>query len=1173
MRRKPAYRFVLPLLFLAAANLVGGAPTAYRVLIVPIDFPDLPGTVDPAQVETLYASQLRTFLGQVSNGDLVLETTVLSSVSRLPHPRWHYNHRAGISPDPRGLCQDLFGELELRICRNDDECNPLLGPRFKRCRFQTSFCDDRTTPCLDDTACAGIGSGICRPLTGVCSDDLTTACRSSGDCGVGAHCRMFLGPWETDDPLAAFIPSELVVGPNGLAPATAPDDNFDAILFVDAIPDDCATCTETRTTPQLCRLYGWMGGGTLAVDPPPDPDTPARRYKLGFAPLTAKADACVLETTDYGEAAHELGHAISGGRNHPAGYVSAYELMDSSYPCTPGVYTRVSNAVVGAGYPVWFPGWIPDAKVTVFTPSSGGGTELLAPVETDPSTTASPLGLKVETADGRYYIVECRKSTDPDFSCYNDGVLIMKAAPPGEWNADDPDKVLEMMVNPDLMPAEERWKSYFLEGHKWQDSDNDVQIDVGPILPDGACTVTVTYGPESQASAPDMAMLPWLSEPLNTYETIDIWVDSSCNGYADDDPADPSRLRYGRRPDGTVIGNGDDPCLEHPNRIYANVRNLGQSNANNVIVDFDITDPIGVGIRGPDGWREFGSLGSFNFPCLGSIPPGGSCEVYVEWTPTAADIAAGVAIPSGNTRFGLHTCLRNRIDPVGLETLFSNQDGVREQENISLFEMRRDPGTMDYERAESYIFLNHANNPTRTGSRYQIEIDSSLPAGWMLQIGDGRVEYDMVAGQTRAIPVSLHAPPGTPPGQTYGVALSVYASRPSDGPDPSPNGEESYRQLVSGLVLQVQTVIDTQISLTALALPADSCFPQSILVEGCLSEPVAGVQLTVDYDGPGGLVAHLATTDGSGCFQDTLGSPGPGTWSVKALWPGDPMHSSALSPTVAVPTFDPADQDCDQVPDVNDNCAGASNPQQADSDQDGRGDLCDCDPADAGVFAIPPEVTNVNFLADKQTLSWDTVTSSSGPDTFFELLTGTASLPAPVGSEPADSCVDSTIQGPSFPILDVPPPGGTSWYLVRAKNPCGTGTLGTRSDGSERVDPTCLSCDHDRCTAGVVLDPGCDTCAGEICAVDPYCCDTLWDSICIEEVQTVCGILECQESQGVCPHGLCNEGAPLVEQCDAPPALSSCVSEICAIDLWCCTTDWDQKCVDQVGSVCGNACP
>ncbi len=49
------------------------------------------------------------------------------------------------------------------------------------------------------------------------------------------------------------------------------------------------------------------------------------------------------------------------------------------------------------------------------------------------------------------------------------------------------------------------------------------------------------------------------------------------------------------------------------------------------------------------------------------------------------------------------------------------------------------------------------------------------------------------------------------------------------------------------------------------------------------------------------------------------------------------------------------------------------------------------------------------------------------------------------------------------------------------------------------------TCTHGICTAGNKLKSTCDPCAEEVCARDSYCCHTLWDNICVGEVRSICG--------------------------------------------------------------------
>ncbi|WP_437662545.1 hypothetical protein [Sorangium sp. So ce1182] len=112
---------------------------------------------------------------------------------------------------------------------------------------------------------------------------------------------------------------------------------------------------------------------------------------------------------------------------------------------------------------------------------------------------------------------------------------------------------------------------------------------------------------------------------------------------------------------------------------------------------------------------------------------------------------------------------------------------------------------------------------------------------------------------------------------------------------------------------------------------------------------------------------------------------------------------------------------------------------------------------------------------------------------------------------------------------------------------------------------------HDECTPGAPLRDGCSSVVTSVCAVDPYCCSTEWDGVCVSEVLTVANNLMCPIPS--CGHALCTEGDALTPSCDVPPLTSSgCVKLICDQDPYCCSTAWDKTCVSEVQSVCGKTC-
>jgi hypothetical protein len=92
--------------------------------------------------------------------------------------------------------------------------------------------------------------------------------------------------------------------------------------------------------------------------------------------------------------------------------------------------------------------------------------------------------------------------------------------------------------------------------------------------------------------------------------------------------------------------------------------------------------------------------------------------------------------------------------------------------------------------------------------------------------------------------------------------------------------------------------------------------------------------------------------------------------------------------------------------------------------------------------------------------------------------------------------------------------------------------------------------------------PGCDDgqCCQRVCALDPYCCNTQWDAFCVQEAQDLCGC-------GTDLVGPCDQTGPR-PGCDDPV----CCEVVCAFQPACCTTAWDPQCVILANLLC-NADP
>ncbi len=64
---------------------------------------------------------------------------------------------------------------------------------------------------------------------------------------------------------------------------------------------------------------------------------------------------------------------------------------------------------------------------------------------------------------------------------------------------------------------------------------------------------------------------------------------------------------------------------------------------------------------------------------------------------------------------------------------------------------------------------------------------------------------------------------------------------------------------------------------------------------------------------------------------------------------------------------------------------------------------------------------------------------------------------------------------------------------------------GKDNDCNGQLDNGC-PCAHNKCSTGSALVSGCSSCVTSICQADSYCCTNSWDSVCVGEVQTICGL-------------------------------------------------------------------
>jgi len=125
-----------------------------------------------------------------------------------------------------------------------------------------------------------------------------------------------------------------------------------------------------------------------------------------------------------------------------------------------------------------------------------------------------------------------------------------------------------------------------------------------------------------------------------------------------------------------------------------------------------------------------------------------------------------------------------------------------------------------------------------------------------------------------------------------------------------------------------------------------------------------------------------------------------------------------------------------------------------DGDNDGIANVCDCAPADGGVYDAPPEVAELGFGADKTTIAWASLSREAGTGVLYDVITGDLEALRSSGLIAA-YCVGSGGTANSISDAQVPAVGTGSYYLIQARTTCGLGGFGETSGGTPRAHASC----------------------------------------------------------------------------------------------------------------------
>ena len=164
---------------------------------------------------------------------------------------------------------------------------------------------------------------------------------------------------------------------------------------------------------------------------------------------------------------------------------------------------------------------------------------------------------------------------------------------------------------------------------------------------------------------------------------------------------------------------------------------------------------------------------------------------------------------------------------------------------------------------------------------------------------------------------------------------------------------------------------------------------------------------------------------------------------------GDTSLVEAAVDDVAVIGLFRTDGDADLEPDGLDNCPSIYNPAQVDSDDDGRGDLCDCAPNDPSVNRRPGEVKRALVFIDQTTMRWPVEDQAVS----YNVYRGhdAASLTWSYNY----TCRAWGLTLPEYVELQNPPLNTLYYFLVTAENCFGVSSAGPASGGTVRPPATC----------------------------------------------------------------------------------------------------------------------
>lgn len=563
-----------------------------------------------------------------------------------------------------------------------------------------------------------------------------------------------------------------------------------------------------------------------------------------------------IDLTSFHEViAHEFGHVLT---------LEHVKMWD---------YDIVGNSEVLVHYGGWskvYAGWVPQISNLNCIGGQCQITTTLDPLERPGNNV---LRIPIASSSGNDFIgyfVECRAKIGYDTNIPKEGVIITK---------------IDTVAN----PLEAAHIVFPLRDGNFNNAalspgeifvDFDQKIAISYLSKDGMnrCSIKAVSG--DIINAPDPLITSGsetvLSSGLIAYGSKDIWIDSQQNGWDVYPPGTEFSLVGGLEGRSVPDGYGDPFWAEHENRIKFLVRNVGYGEAEDVIVDVYVTQPIvlyipGVTCNGPE-------LNTATLLATIEIDHLDKGEVYfgeVPWTPDSSSSAQVTVVIRDYT--GELTHANNSASEtyakqnILTENIISETTAEIKETNLAEF-------------FDSPIVIKVQTNPTcleKIPYKFHRKVISAIEKKYWI-MDDSLLVGLLTPGETEEISLASMPPENAEAGDCQEVELELRALF-----------EKSY-QTITGMTYESCLVESSELTCKTPDKPTAQGVP--FTTSGNLTPANGGETIAIEYTSPGGnSIIQLVAVRKDGHYTDRFTPDTAGIWKMQSYWQGTDKYASAES--------------------------------------------------------------------------------------------------------------------------------------------------------------------------------------------------------------------------------------------------------------------------------------